>query len=333
MRVMPGHFDSTWSRRTFLRRSVVTGSILAVTGVPALSRATARALSSLQADTSAPLLVDTGWLREQIAAGAPGLVLLDLGDLGDYREGHLPGAVHSYWLETVERDYDVYGTVLNQEDEARQQNNQGKRLAWMRRHGIGPDDHVVAYDHGDGRRAARIVWFLHFLGHFRASLLDGGIAAWRSAGEPIDQDEHDPRSLNVDPVAKPQSGYYLATSELAEALTDPQTQLVDIRTDEERADSVDGQFPTGVIPGSIRAPWRLLMRSDGPGLLPVDTIRGNAEAAGIAPGRRVILYGQFGCDTNLSWLAFRLAGFSSPEVYDRGWAEWSTSGLPVEPLP
>ncbi len=46
-----------------------------------------------------------------------------------------------------------------------------------------------------------------------------------------------------------------------------------------------------------------------------------------------VLYGSFGVDTALPWLALKNAGFSNVQTYDRGWAEWSiTPGLPREPL-
>jgi thiosulfate/3-mercaptopyruvate sulfurtransferase len=267
-------------------------------------------------------------------AEARPLVILDLGDLSEYRDGHLPGAVHSYWLETVERDYPFYGTVLNQADESGTGDNQGKRIAWMRRHGIGPGTDVIAYDHGDGRRAARIVWFLHFLGHARASMLDGGLDAWRQAGQLITTDRFDAPSPDVAPAVAPQTGFYLSTSELQEAMAEPATLLVDIRTDDERNDTVDGQFPRGVIPGSIRAPWRDFLHPDNSGLIDVPASETLLEQAGVDRGPRVILYGRFGCDTNIMWLVLKRAGFPEVEVYDRGWIEWiSTSGLPAEPLP
>ncbi len=279
-----------------------------------------------------PLLVDADWLEQRRASDEAGLVLLDLGDLGDYRDGHLPGAVHSYWLETVERDYPFYGTVLNQKDVASDEDNQGKRIAWMRRYGIGPDDHVVAYDHGEGQRAARIVWFLHFLGHEKASMLDGGTTAWRDRRYAFETGGVRAPSMNGDPLVAPQAGYYLSTRELELALADQSTQLIDVRTDEERLDTVDGQFPTGVIPGSRRLPWTGALREDGHYLLEPDALRAWAERAGLDPERPIVLYGRYGCDTNLPWLALRRGGLPGVMVYDRGWVEWVSSGLPAEPL-
>lgn len=330
----PVNHQIVQSRRQLLRRCLMTASILAVPRSTAFPGATGKAAQAQEPATISPLTVDSASLRRRIDTGdAPG-VLLDVRDLGDYRRGHLPGAVHSYWLETVERDYPVYGTVLNQFDAARENENQGKRLAWMRRHGIAPDTDVVAYDHGDGRRAARIVWFLHFLGHPRASMLDGGYTAWRQAGFDDATDTTEVPTPSGDPIVDPQSGFYLSTSQLAGAIGTPGTILVDVRTDDERKDTVDGQYRTGVIPGSIRAPWQSYERKEATGLVDNAAAVMLLRSAGVVPEGRVVLYGRFGCDTNLMWLVLKRAGYPDVSVYDRGWIEWSTgSGLPVEPLP
>ena len=64
-----------------------------------------------------------------------------------------------------------------------------------------------------------------------------------------------------------------------------------------------------------------------------DELLARTAALGIDPTEETVLYGNFGVDTALSWLALRNAGFDNVLSYDRGWAEWSTvPGLPREPL-
>src|SRR6476620_9894899 len=72
-----------------------------------------------------PLLISAQRLRDLLDAPPQSIVLLDLADWPDYRDGHIPGAVHSYWQETIERDSLVYGTVLSQ------RNDQAARFAWL----------------------------------------------------------------------------------------------------------------------------------------------------------------------------------------------------------
>ncbi len=50
-----------------------------------------------------------------------------------------------------------------------------------------PDKHVVACDDAQGAlAAARLWWLLRLAGHKHASVLDGGLAAWRTAGLPLE---------------------------------------------------------------------------------------------------------------------------------------------------
>src|SRR5205823_12309395 len=64
--------------------------------------------------------------------------------------------------------------------------------------GVGPDTHVVVYDDGSGSVAARMWFMLRVHGHERASVLDGGYAAWVKAGLPVTKEE-----TRLEPVEPP----------------------------------------------------------------------------------------------------------------------------------
>jgi 3-mercaptopyruvate sulfurtransferase SseA len=69
-------------------------------------------------------------------------------------------------------------------------------------------------------------------------------------------------------------------------------------------------------------------------LLSSERVVSLATSVGLAPGQPTVLYGSFGVDAALPWLALTNAGFTNVQTYDRGWAEWSiTPELPREPLP
>ena len=281
-----------------------------------------------------PYLVSVDWLADRIERAEANLLVMDVSDLRAYRNAHIPGAIHSYWLETVERDYDVFGTVLNQKNADSDEDGQGKRLAWLRRHGIGPETHVVAYDRNDGLRAARIVWFLRFLGHERVSMLDQGFEGWSSSGAVTSAGEESPPELTVDPVATPLEGYYVGTDELAELIQSGSISLVDVRSDEQRLETIDGQFEIGAIPGSIRAPWNdaAFDLTAWPESFVPAAATSRLQEIGIEPGRRVVMYGLFGSDCDQMWVVLKAAGFEDVVIYDRGWAEWSRSGLISVPI-
>src|SRR5437868_10693456 len=96
-----------------------------------------------------------------------------------YRAGHIPGALYV----DMERDLSRPGGPGRHpfpapEDFARV----------LSRLGVAPETHVVVYDDATGSVAARLWFMLRVHGHSRASVLDGGYAAWVNAGLPVRRD-------------------------------------------------------------------------------------------------------------------------------------------------
>jgi thiosulfate/3-mercaptopyruvate sulfurtransferase len=270
-----------------------------------------------------PYLVQTG----EVAA-LQSVYVLDLSKPRTYRRHHLPGAVHGWWQDTIERDDPLYGTVLQPVNST----DQVKRLKLLELLGISDDDRVVAYDDDRGRWAAHFVWFLRFLGHDNAALLDGGLDAWVAGGGATESDEHDPPE-NPAPTITPRQGYYLNTAELIEARAAPATIVLDVRTDDEAADTINDSVPSGRIPGSVRFPWISALQ-DGTSLMKsIPDLVAAFAAAGLAPDRTIVPYARFGVEAAHTWLALKLAGYPNVAIYDRGWVGWvAESGLPYDPL-
>jgi thiosulfate/3-mercaptopyruvate sulfurtransferase len=297
------------------RREVLLGA--------ALLGATASRTTSGQ-ETETPYLVDATWLSS--ATGA--IYLLDLSELRTYRNQHIPGAVHGWWQDTMERDDPLYGTVLQPVNST----DQVKRLKLLESLGIADEQHIVAYDDDRGRWAAHFVWFLRFLGHDRASVLDGGLDAWTGNGGSTESGENDPPSSPV-PAIAPRTGYYLNTAELIEQRNDPTTLVVDVRTDDEAADTINDSVPTGRIPGSILFPWTTALQESTSLMKSPADLGAAFAAAGLSPDRPVVVYARFGVEAAHTWLALEIAGYPNAVIYDRGWVGWVTeSGLPYDPL-
>jgi thiosulfate/3-mercaptopyruvate sulfurtransferase len=267
-----------------------------------------------------PLVVDLDWLRDR--ATRPDLRVIDVSPLHVYRDRHIDSAAHAWWRDTVDPNYPVFGAVLTQGDEEAHRQRVLDSLELV------TGDDVVVYDNERGFRAARLVWFLRFLGIERVALLDASYDEWKRAEFPIDSAS----TTSTSPIVDPQAGYYLVTEQLRIRLQNPGVQVIDIRTDAERADDLGGQMPLGQIPGSIRLPWTDLLDAAGR-LIPPDASIELTTDLHLDPSLETVLYGSFGVDTALSWLALRNAGFDNLLTYDRGWVEWSIlPGLPQEPL-
>jgi thiosulfate/3-mercaptopyruvate sulfurtransferase len=319
-------------KRVTTRRRAIVG-ITSSAILPFLGRQAEPSLA-LQSDDAWPYIVSRAWLADQLQRGVSNVLVLDVSDLNAYRDGHIPVAVHSFWLETVERDYDVFGTVLNQKGVNSDLDDQGRRRAWFDRHQIGSETHVIVYDRDHGFRSARIVWFLRFLGHDRVSLLDGGFEGWMAEGLRVARGEERAPERTSEPTISPRTGFYLATGELEALIASNGCTLVDIRTDDERRDTIDEQFGTGVIPGSISLPRNLpefQLDAFATGF-DAGVARANLVAAGLDPDALIVLYGRFGTDANQMWVVMKAAGYAQVVIYDRGWVEWNRTGRPSLPI-
>jgi thiosulfate/3-mercaptopyruvate sulfurtransferase len=269
-----------------------------------------------------PLLIDAEQLASALASDDGGTVVLDASDLATYRAGHIPGAVHAWWQDTMDPNGPVYGTVLK--PDPNQPDPQALRRNFLEDLGVDGDVQVVVYDNMAGRRAARVAWTLRFLGYPQTAVLDGGLGAWRGIGGTFEQRERKPRTVEQPGVSpqSPQDAWYVVEAQLLARINDPHYLVVDIRTDGERRDTVDDTISLGTIPGSVRLDWSTLVDTDGR-ILPPDRLAAVARAAGLTPERRIVLLGLYGADTGLAWLALTLSGYPTVAIYDGGWNEWA----------
>jgi thiosulfate/3-mercaptopyruvate sulfurtransferase len=160
-----------WSGRILhLCRRLVAASLIACAGA-----------APAAADTAQPL-VSVQWLKEHLAE--PDLVVLDIrsaidgGSVETYRQGHIPGAVHS--------DYDKAGWRVARRDLPLMLPTLPELEKLIGELGIDEDSHVVVVPAGvhanDFGSAARTYWTLKVSGVAQVSILDGGFAAWQADG-------------------------------------------------------------------------------------------------------------------------------------------------------
>lgn len=275
-----------------------------------------------------PLLVDVPSLLARLSE--PDLnrtILLDLSDPPTYRAGHLPEAIHAWWQDWIDPYSDIYGVLLGT------RNAPTARTDLLAKLGIDDTTTVIAYDADQNRYAARLVWILRYLGLPNAAVLDGGLGAWLGAGGERSTDDHDalaggPATLSV------ASQWTIPFEEMRDRYADPALTIVDVRTDAEAADDLNGLLRPGQIPGSIRIPWTTTLRDDAGRLRPPGDLATVLAKAGVTPDREVIVVARFGVETGHTWLVLSLLGFPNVRVFDRGWAHWGRPDVdvPIAPL-
>lgn len=259
----------------------------------------------------APYVVDSAWLQARLPSD-PNVVLLDASSLRTYTSEHIRGAVHCWWQDTMEWNNVVYGTTLSTGGTA-------ARAQLLEDLGIDDSTLVVAYDDENNRWAARMVWFLRWLNHGAAAVLDGGLNAWKSANGPVGRGSNSAAKRGI-PTIKTQSSLLISTSRLQTRLKTGQSQIVDVRTDNEAHDTANGASKLGRMPTSISFPWTNAMADDR--LKTADELRALLTSAGIAPVKEIILYARYGVETAHSWVVLKSLGYPSVAIYDLGFVGW-----------
>lgn len=241
----------------------------------------------------------------------------------EYERGHLPGAVYV----DLDTELAAHGAPT---DGRHPLPTPEDFEAAARRWGLDDGDSVVVYDDASGTSAARAWWLLRHAGVRDVRVLDGGIAAWRAAGLPLQS--------GAGPAPRP-GGIHLHFGELptldadatAALAADPDAVLLDARAGERFRGEVEPVDPRpGHIPGAVSAPTTGNLGEDGRMLSPSELLARFAEL-GIHADTPVGVYCGSGVTAAHEALAFVAAGLPMPSLYAGSYSAWSNDpARPVE---
>jgi thiosulfate/3-mercaptopyruvate sulfurtransferase len=280
---------------------------------------------SAASSARASLLVTPAWLAQHLHD--PDLVLLHVGDKGEYASAHIAGARLVGLDEISVSDHSGKGLML----EMPAADSLRKDLAAL---GISDKSRIVVYYGKDWvTPATRVVFTLDFAGlGGQTSLLDGGMGAWTRAGNPV-----------TDVVAAQKTG---TLSALRERPIVVDAEYVRAHTGKPGISVVDGRaavFYDGVqhgggmgvdhraghIPGAKSVPYteittdQLLLKS------PAE-LEALFTSAGVGPKDTVVGYCHIGQQATGMLFAARTLGHPV-FLYDGSFEDWSRhTEFPVE---
>ena len=268
-----------------------------------------------------PPVVDVDWLRAELNAAAEGRVasvrLADLRwsldgsqDRSTYLAGHLPGAVY------VDLDTDLAAAPSPPAGRHPLPTPEAF-AATLGRLGIGHKDQVVAYDHGPGAIAARLVWMCRAIGQ-PATLLSGGLAGWDG---PVESGEVIPLPVERAPVAWPRER--LADLDDVERLRhDSAAVLIDARDPARfRGDNEPVDARPGHVPGAVNLPVAANVDTAGR-LLPDEVLRERYAAIGALSAEQVVVSCGSGVTACHDALVLEALGVEA-RLFVGSWSAWS----------
>lgn len=192
--------------------------------------------------------------------------------------------------------------------------------AWLGRNGVDGDVQVVCYDDDNGAFAARLWWLLRWLGHDRVAVLDGGLAAWRAAGCPLESST----------AARPEPRRFAARQRDRETWIDaagiaatPSLLVIDARAPERFRGEREPIDPVaGHIPGALNRPFTHNLDAHGR-WLPPETLRAEwHRLAGGTPAASVVHMCGSGVTAAHNVLSMEHAGLAGSRLYPGSWSEW-----------
>ena len=261
-------------------------------------------------------LVSVDWLAEHL--NAPDLVVLEstkyLPNEGKdgraaFLAAHIPGARYF--------DLDVIADADSALPHMVPAAGRFARLAGEL--GVGDATRVVFYDQNGTVWASRGWWMMGLFGHDRVAVLDGGLAAWQRAGQPVQTGDAAPaRVANFTPRLRATRLRGLSDMLETDAL------VLDARAPARFAGTAPEPrigLSAGHIPGAVNLPWSELLAADGT-LLPPERLRARLAQAGADDSRPVVTSCGSGVSATLITLALRRAGLEQGAVYDGSWSEW-----------
>lgn len=256
-----------------------------------------------------PLLISSKSLAKRLDDAS--LFLADVSKRGIYDQLHLPEAIHVDYHWLVDAASPVSGLAPSRQ----------QLQTLLDRIGLGPDDHVIAYDEEGGCRAARFLWLLELAGHRRYSLLDGGIHGWLADELPVGTG-----SVAAIPGSYPLTGWNPAAtveiSELLRRFESPEVVLWDARSPAEFSGADRRAARAGHIPDAVNYEWRRALKGDKDHhLRDLAVIREELASLGVDGSREIITYCQAHHRASFTWFLGKLLGYDI-RGYAGAWAEW-----------
>lgn len=280
-----------------------------------------------------PALVDVDWLEANQHRND--LVILDA-------SWHMPGENRDGAAEWQQlripgsRYFDFDGKIARKDTDLPHMMPSGEAFnSEVRKLGVNQNSYIVVYDSLGVFTSPRAWWMFRAMGHDNVAVLNGGLPAWRQAGQPVE---------SGDAQAVPEGDFsaierllsFRDVADVQAALEDTETLVLDARSAERFNAEVDEPregLRRGHMPGALNLPFAGLLQQAIYLADPV-VLKQAFEQLGIMDTEQRMI---FSCGSGVTAcvlaLAAEQAGFSNLSVYDGSWTEWGRfdNELPVEP--
>ena len=213
--------------------------------------------------------------------------IVDVREKAKYLAGHVPGAVHVWRPDIVDKNHPTPGMMAPKD--------QIEEL--MGRLGIRNSNLTVIYS--DGSDHTRLWWILAYYGFpiSQLKLLDGGLDGWKARGYSTKMipSQVSQASFKLQGKTRPTEHLLCTLPEVRDALKNPKKIVLDVRakTEYEGEETLTGAVRPGRIPGVAWTDWRNALVKDGPDKgywKSAEEIRKLFADLGVTPDKEIYIY-------------------------------------------
>lgn len=269
------------------------------------------AIADKATESQPEMLLEPATLVEHFAGrkaiGEENVILLDVRSEEGFEKEHLPGARHI--------DAGKWKAAFGDGTDGQ---------AWSERIAkalvtLEDGSTVVVYDEAFSPSAARIWWILKYWGVEDVRVLNGGLAAWKSAGgETVSSPTAVPDSP-TEFTARPNPDRLATYQDMQQILgAGGETCVVDTRSDEENT--------AGYIPSATHLNWQELIVAETGKLRPKKQLQTLLDRVEFDPATRTVTYCHSGGRAAVMAFAMELASGKPVANYHGSWSDWTRHG-------
>lgn len=229
----------------------------------------------------------------------------------DYERDHLPGAVYFDLEKDLSSDMGEHG------------GNHPLPLVHtfadkLGMAGIDQNTMVVVYDKANDMFAPRFWWLLHYLGHEKSYLLEGGYEAWVKAGYPISNEiTRKPRKKFTPNIRREM---VVDVEDIKENIQKRYASLIDSRSYERYIGKVEPLYhKAGHIPGAKNYFWMDVLDKEGKWKSKEEL---EEHFSGLDKDSEIIVSCGSGVSATPNIMALKMAGFKHVKLYPGSYSDW-----------
>ena len=260
------------------------------------------------------LIISAKELYNQIGLSKSRPIIVDARCFGEYKKGHIPGAINIdlfqlHWFDTSKRGIKDF-------------NRQTRIL--LSNIGIKKKSQVVFYDNVSGISAARGVWLLLYFSHKMVSMLDGGFEGWKRAGYPVEIKSNP--LIHSEFKGKIDMNIISTAEEVKKSLRNKKVVILDARSKEEFSGLDVRAARRGHIPSAVNIDWQNNIDNS----IFKSKEKLSKIYSEIPKNSKIITYCQGGYRAANAFMVLKILGYKNVKMYLGSWGEWGNRlDLPV----